>query len=204
MRILVTSPESDNITRYLRVWTKQMLQKAHHQHRIFHLDKKKVTNKHFCGLLKKKSIDVVCINGHGADDRVVGYKQETLLNVENADLLSGTTAHVLACNTAKTLGPAAMAAGAKGYIGYDERFIMLSRPTKISQPLQDDVARLFLDPAFTAPKALLDGKTCQEAVVLTQNAYRRSIKTALNSDIQSDKDRCVGFLLWNLKHLKFC
>ena len=75
MRILVTSPESDNITRYLRVWTKQMIQKAHQQHRIFHLDKKKVTNTHFCGLLKKKSIDVVCINGHGADGRVVGYKQ---------------------------------------------------------------------------------------------------------------------------------
>ena len=97
-----------------------------------------------------------------------------------------------------------MAVGTRGYIGYYERFIMLSRPTKISQPLQDDVARLFLDAAFTAPKALLDGKSCEEAVEITQNAYRRSIQEALNSDIQSDQDRCVGFLLWNLKHLKSC
>ena len=204
MRILVTSPETDNITRYLRAWTKQLLEKAHRQHQVLHLDGEKVTRKHFCGILRKKSINIVCLNGHGADDRILGHRQETLLDTQNIELLSGTTAHVLACNTAKTLGPSAMAVGTRGYIGYDERFIMLSRPTKISQPLQDDVARLFLDAAFTAPKALLDGKSCQETVELTQNAYRRSIQEALNSDIQSDKDRCVGFLLWNLKHLKSC
>lgn len=169
MRILVTSPETDDITRYLRAWTKQSLEKAHHQHQVFHLDREKVTRKHFCGILRKKSINVVCLNGHGADDRILGHRQETLLDTQNIELLSGTTAHVLACNTAKTLGPSAMAVGTRGYIGYDERFIMLSRPTKISQPLQDDVARLFLDAAFTAPKALLDGKSCQEAVELTQN-----------------------------------
>lgn len=204
MRILVTSPEADNITRYLRVWTKQLLKKVHRQHQIFHLDQEKVTHEHFRGLLKKKSIDLVCLNGHGAADRIMGHNLQTLLDTKNADLLAGTTAHVLACDTAKTLGPSAMAAGARGYVGYDERFIMLSRPAKISQPLQDDVAQLFLNPAFTAPKALIDGKSCQEAVQLAQNAYRRSIQEALNSDIQSDKDRCVGFLLWDLKHLKSC
>ena len=82
MRILVTSPETDNITRYLRAWTKQLLEKAHRQHQVLHLDGEKVTRKHFCGILRKKSINIVCLNGHGADDRILGHRQETLLETQ--------------------------------------------------------------------------------------------------------------------------
>jgi len=74
--------------------------------------------------------------------------------------------------------------------------------TKLSNPLSDVRAALFLDAAFVAPKALIDGKSVNEAVELTQNAFRRSIQKALNSDIQSDNDKCVSYLWWDLKHLK--
>lgn len=46
--------------------------------------------------------------------------------------------------------------------GYDENFVLLSNPRRISSPLKDTIAKLFLDPAFIAPAALLDGKTTDE------------------------------------------
>ena len=110
--------------------------------------------------------------------------------------------HALSCRTAKTLGGLAMEVGAKGYIGYDENFVLVMRSGGLSQPLRDDLARLFLGPAFTAPRGLLNGKTASEAVGLARNAYKRSIVEALNSDVQSDKEQCMPWLLHDLMHIK--
>lgn len=154
--------------------------------------------------LSKKSVDLVLLNGHGASDCIGGYNDEILLDLNNVQLLKGKTVHALSCKTAAKLGPAAMRAGAKGYIGYDENFVLLSNPRRISSPLKDTIAKLFLDPAFVAPAALLDGKTADEATELAVNAYKQSIKTALNSDIQSDDDKCASYLFWNMQHIKSC
>lgn len=204
MNTLVSSPEIDNITRYLRAWSRQVVSDYEKNHKIYHIDGKKATGKHICGILRKKDIDLVILNSHGNSHMVLDCDGKIMIDETSVDLLKGKTIHALACSTAKELGPLAIQAGAKGYIGYDERFILLSRPNHISQPLTDDVAKLFLDPAFSAPRALLSGKSCTEAVSAAQDAYKRSIKQALNSDIQSDNDKCVSYLLWDLKHLKSC
>ena len=204
MRVLIISPENDNITRYMRVWAEQLVKNHNNTHHFFHLDKEKANHKRVTGILSKKDMDIVCLNGHGDDCRVAGHDNEILIDPDNVSLLAGIKVHALACNSAKNLGNLAISHGAKCYIGYDERFYLMSQGEKISDPLKDDVAKLFLDPAYTAPKALLDGKDSKEAIKLTQEAYVRSIKQALNSDIQSDHERCVPYLLWNLNHLKSC
>lgn len=78
------------------------------------------------------------------------------------------------------------------------------REGHLSNPLEDDLARLFLEPAFTAPKSLLNGKSPLKSVKLAKNAYKRSIINALNSDIQSDQEKCVPWLFHNLTHIKSC
>ena len=72
---------------------------------------------------------------------------------------------------------------------------------KISNPLEDTTAALFLDPAFTAQKALIGGKAPSEAVALAKKEFNRSIVKALTSPIQSDNDQFVGLLLWDRDHL---
>lgn len=202
MKVLVSSPESDNITRYLHAWTKELIKNYENKHDFVHLEGEEANQEHFCGLLRKGYADIVLINGHGSDSLITGHNQEVLISPENVSLLKGKIVHALSCKTAKKLGGLAMMAGAKGYVGYDENFVLIMREGGLSNPLEDDLAQLFLKPAFTAPKSLMNNKTPLESVELAKNAYKRSIISALNSDIQSDQEKCVPWLLHNLSHIK--
>lgn len=155
MKVLASSPESDNITRYLHAWTKDLIRSYENQHDFIHLEGERANQKHFCGLLNKGYAEIVLINGHGSDSLITGHNREVLIDSKNVSLLRGKTVHALSCKTAKTLGNLAMLAGAKGYIGYDESFVLIMREGGLSNPLEDDLAQLFLEPAFTAPKSLL-------------------------------------------------
>lgn len=204
MRVLVSSPESDPITRYMHAWSKKLVEEFSGKHDFIHLEGERAVREHFCGLLAKDYPDIVLINGHGGDDVIIGHNQEVLINSANVQLLKDKMIHALSCSTAKVLGGLAMRAGAKGYIGYDASFVLIGREGGLSDPLKDDLVQLFMEPAFTAPRGLLNGKSPEEAVELTQNAYKRSIRAALNSDIQLDQEQCVPYLLHDLRHLKAC
>lgn len=203
MRVLVTSPEVDGLTRYLRVWSKRLIKRNNKKHDFLCLDGKKATRKRTMGMISKKRVDAVLFNGHGSDCEVAGY-DEVIFDTDSAEMLNGKVVHALSCHTAKTLGPKAIQCGAKEYVGYDEKFVALLQNDKIGHPEEDDTAALFLDPAFVAQEALLDGKSGQEAVTLAKKAYNRSILKALNSDVQSDNDQFIGWLLWDREHLKSC
>lgn len=202
MKVLVSSPESDNITRYLHAWSKKMVEDFANKHDFVHLEGEHANRDHFCGLLRKDYPEIVLINGHGGDDMIAGHNQEILIDATNVSLLKGKIVHALSCSTAKVLGELAVAAGAKGYIGYDASFVLISRQGALSNPLGDDLAQLFLEPAFAAPRGLLSGKAVRESAGSARDAYKRSIKSALNSDVQSDQEQCVPYLLHNLNHIR--
>ena len=202
MNVLLTSPEVDKITRYLRAWSKNMIKECRQKHYYHILDKAKATRKHISGILAKKPIDIVLLNGHGANDKIAGHNNEIIIDQNNVELLQGKQIHALSCSTAKALGPMALANGAKSYIGYDEQFVLVTQEDNLSNPLKDETAALFLDAAFTAPKALLNGKDAASAVAMTRAEYKNSLKKALNSDIQSDNDQFIMYLYSDMMHLK--
>lgn len=205
MLVLVTNPEIDQLTRYLRVWTKKLIKHFNKKHDFIHLEQSKVSQKRFRKTLEKKGVECVLLNGHGADDRIAGNSlDDILLDTSSAHLLKGTTVHALSCSTAQTLGPEAIRQGAKAYVGYDKQFVIVLKNDHLSNPLQDDTAALFLDPAMAVPKALLDGKSAAEAVAQAKQAYNNSIIKAFSSDIQSDNDQFIKLLLWDRNHLKSC
>lgn len=205
MLVLVTNPEMDKLTRYLRVWTKKLIKQFNKKHDFIHLEQSKANQKRLHKTLEKKGVECVLLNGHGANDRIAGNNpNDILIDIDSAHLLTGTVVHALSCNTAKNLGPAAIKQGAKAYIGYDEQFIAVLKDGNLSNPLQDDTAALFLDPAMAAPKALLDGKSAAEAIAQAKQAYNNSIIKAFSSDIQSDNDQFIKLLLWDRNHLKSC
>lgn len=202
MRALLTSPEYDPLTHYLRAWAKKL--KRNKNAIIKHLERDSVNRKKFESLLRKRSFDVIILNGHGASDRLAGENGEIILDKSNVELLKDKSVHALSCKTAQKLGKDAIAAGAKAYIGYDEDFMLVYDESKITKPEQDETAKLFLDAAFTAPKALLNGKSADEAVKLAKSEYDRSIIKAFNSEVQSDNDQFIKHLIWNKNHLKSC
>lgn len=202
--ILIANPEVDPLTRYLSVWSEKLKKDCKNAKDAFHLKGKRANRRQIESILSKKSVDVVLLNGHGSSKSIHGENNESLIDEDNVELLVNKSVHALSCSTAKVLGPLAMKKGAKCYIGYDEEFVAFLQDDKISNPVKDDTAALFLDPAFIPPKALVNGKTPEEAVRLAQNEYNRSIRKALTSDIQSDNDQFVGWLMWDRSHLKSC
>ncbi len=205
MRVLMTNPEVDPLTHYLSAWTDNMLKKSRSKENQYcRLKNKKVTRKNFESFLNKGAIDLVLICGHGASNAIEG-DSEIILDMKNTNLLAHKTVHALSCQSAKQLGPDAIQKGAKAYIGYDENFIaFLDNTKRLSRPLKDDIASLFLNPAFTAPRELLKGSTPEKAVSIAKKAYNESIRKAINSDIQSDADQFIGWLFWDRDHLVSC
>ena len=205
MRVLLTNPEVDLLTYYLATWTGDMLKKSKSKsNKYFHLKREKVTRKKFESILKKRSIDLVLLCGHGDSDAVAGTNG-VVLDTDNDDLLEGKIVHALSCQSAKELGPDAIAKGANAYISYKEDFIaFLDDSNQSSKPLKDEIASLFLNPAFTAPRTLLKGGTPEASVMAAKKAYNQSIKEALNSDIQSDADQFINWLLWDRDNLTLC
>lgn len=203
MRVLVTSPEIDSLTRYLHVWANRLIEECSREHTFIQLDGKKATRKRVHGILEKKNIDVALLNGHGSDSCIMGHN-EIIIDENNANLLSDKVVHALSCHTAKTLGPVAKSNGAKTYVGYKEKFVALLQSDKTNHPEDDDTAALFLNPAFAVQKALLSGKSGEDSVEIGRKAYNRSILEALNSDVQSDNDQFIDWLLWDRDNLVSC
>ena len=205
MQVLLTNPEIDPLTYYLATWTEDMLKKSKSKsNKYIRLKREKATRKKFESILQKRSVDLVLLCGHGDSDAVTGTN-DVILDTKNASLLEGKVVHALSCRSAKELGPNAMKKGAKAYIGYKEDFIaFLDDSNQSTKPLKDEIASLFLNPAFTAPRALLKGSTPAEAVTAAKKAYNQSIREALNSDIQSDADQFINWLFWDRDNLISC
>jgi len=204
MRILITNPEVDIFTRYLRVWTKKLIKNINKNNTIIHLDKNKAKRDRFTKSLEKKNIDLVFLNGHGSECFILGQDENIpILDENNAKTLKDKIIHAMSCNSLAKLGKIAVKNGANAYIGYDEPFFAPTFNEKNNDPLKDDTAALFLNPAFIVSKALANGKSPEEAVELAKKEYNRSIIKALTSGVQSDNDQFVGLLKWNRDHLGF-
>lgn len=202
MRVLLTNPEVDTLTCYLSAWTDFLLKECKIKaNKYYRLRREKVTRKKFESLLTKRAVDLVLLCGHGDSDVVFG-NDEVILDTKNDNVLGGKTVHALSCQSAKELGRDAVEKGAKAYVGYKEDFIaFLNDSNRISKPLEDTTASLFLSAAFTAPKVLLRGGSPNEAVTQAKKEYDRSIRKAINSDIQSDDDQFINWLYWDRDNL---
>lgn len=205
MQVLLTNPEIDLLTYYLLAWTNNLIKESRSKtNKYYRLRRERVTRRRFESILRKRPVDLVLLCGHGTSEAVIG-SSEIILDIHNDDLLVGKIVHALSCQSADKLGPDAVKKGARAYIGYKRDFItFLDNSKQSTKPLKDDTASLFLKPAFTAPKVLLKGGSPEEAVEATKKAYNKSIRDAINSDVQSDADQFINWLLWDRDNLTLC
>ena len=88
MRVLLTNPENDNITFYLRVWTDDILKKCKNvKNKYFRLKREKVSRKNVENMLKKRGVDLVLFCGHGESDKIYGRENEVIVDATNVGLL---------------------------------------------------------------------------------------------------------------------
>lgn len=204
-RILVTCPDYDITTRYLSAWAKDYIQIAETRNQKPYVLKAKDVNKQkFHGMIRKNKPELVLLNGHGNDRCVTGHDSKPIVSITDASILSGSSVYALSCSSAVLLGDVAMKSGAIAYIGYDKEFIMVCNTRMTSNPIADETAKLFLEPSNAIATSLIKGHTATEAVNKGKKEFAKKIIQALNSDVQSDDDKYVPYLIWNLNSLVSC
>lgn len=203
--ILVTSPDYDRMTRYLSAWANVFINQAKNRgHKVYNLKEKNVNKKQFHSVVQKVQPEIIFLNGHGAENLVTGHEHDIIIDVASAGILKNAAVYAVSCKSARVLGMQAVKLGAREYVGYTQDFILVSQPRKTAHPKDDKTAALFLEPSNQVIHALSKGCSGQEAVVKGKAAFQQSILIALNSDIQSDDDKYIPYLLWNRQFLSAC
>ena len=193
--LLLTRPNYDPATNYLYFWSKFIVTPTH-GFKILDLKDKKANNQTFTSYIKKHQPFVVVFNGHGNDKTILGQDGEILIESGiNDGLLKGKIIYARCCEAGKLLGPSCVRKGARAFIGYKKKYYLCYSESHISRPLQDPVAKLFLEPSNLVPQSILKGNTTKLAYEKSQKAILRNIQYMV-STAASDDQRDAAPYLW--------
>lgn len=197
----ITCPSHDDITTYISIWSKEIINTARYIGKDFiqlkdaHAIKSKVHN-----ILSNKPIRFAMFNGHGNKNTITGHNNETLINSPgNEDLLKSKIVYCRSCCSGHQLGPDSINAGADAFIGYDKEFIFVYEIDKIDNPLEDKCASQFLEPTNHIAISLLKGKDVETANKESKQIFMENIKKLLGSDSKEDLE-LLSSLVWNMRH----
>ena len=196
--ILFTRPEHDTTTHYLSNWSKPVILFGEQKGiKILDLHREKAVRKEVENRLIKFSPALVVFNGHGNEQSVTGHKNEPLITAnDNEHLLRGKMVYAISCKSAKTLGVKSVAAGAINYIGYNDDFIFLYAPDKVSRPLEDEIAGHFLEHSQVYIESLMKGNTSQEAF----KRSKENLKIHFLRALEKQQNPAARFLWWDWKN----
>lgn len=199
--LLITRPEHDLTTRYISKWSEKVIDEVNGKGvEITDLHREKANKGRVLGILKKKAgmKMLVVLNGHGSADTVTGHNDEPLITKENAEVLATKLVYARSCQSAKTLGPAAVVKGALAYIGYKEDFIFIIDDDKTTKPLEDSKAALFMEPSNYVVTSLLKGHSAKDSNDRSRIQFRKNLEKTLAGPSSSENLYAARFLYWNM------
>ena len=201
---LITRPKYDKITTYLHDFSKgivKTIKTTKHIH-VTDLEGSEVTRSNVERSLIKENPGLVFFNGHGDRKRVAGHDDEVILDEENIRLTKDKIIYALSCDSLEDLGQIAVEGGTKAYIGYKARFMIVRDPSREGVPHKDKNALPFKRACFSLINALLSGIPADQAIEITKDEYRHSIKSyGTSKDIYGDTPLIRFALTWNLEFL---
>lgn len=196
--IAVTRPFYDETTSYLHRWNLEVVKHARAKSTsVADLDQKRANRKDLESVIRKLNPEIIILNGHGAEDSILGQDNEVLIKVgENEYILKNSIVFSLSCSSAKVLGPASIKAGAKAYIGYRKDFIFAYTDGYSTRAEQDPLAKLFLEPTNKIAISLVSGNSPEDSHQRGINAFLKNLQQVLLSD--SSEGYIARFLVWDL------
>lgn len=200
--ILITQPNFDITTQWISHWSNEIANLAIDKKiKVVILEGARANRKEFESVIKKVSLKIVFFNGHGTDKVVFGQKNEPLIIMgDNEDQLVGKIVYSLACLSAKTLGPECIIKGTLAYIGYIEDFIFFHDISKISNPLKDEVADMFLEPSNCIMTSLIKGHSAQDSWKNSQECFKRKITNLVLKGDRVSINTYLPHLLWDMQN----
>lgn len=200
--ILITRPNHDLITTYLFHWSIFVINEGNRKGlKVFDLARDKANYKTFKSYIDKHKPILVFFNGHGNKDVITGYDNEPLVEVNNSEkLLAGKIVYGRSCDAARYLGEKCIQAGTLAFIGYKKKFTLGYSPSKTSNPLKDEIARLFLEPSNLVSISLIKGNTAKDAYRKSQNTMWRNFQFMLSTKATSAQKDAAPYLWANKKY----
>ncbi len=199
---LITRPKHDYLTNLIFHWCDNVINLAKSRgYRVLQLDGEKANRAMFESYAQKNDIAFVFLNGHGNSSAIAGHDNEPLLAVDDGDdLLPGAIVYARSCDAGKQLAQKMIDQGTRAFLGYKRKFaVASSNDNRVSRPLDDKLAKLFIEPANIAPIAILKGNTVEEADRRSKTEMMKKVLYMLSS-VATEEERSVASLLYsNLK-----
>lgn len=143
---------------------------------------------------------IIFLNGHGNENKVAGQDNGHLVEGGvNESLLAGTIVYALACRSGKILGPKSIASGALSYVGYVQDFVFFIDESKLTRPIEDGVAKLFLEPSNYFLISLIKGHNVGESFNRSRDLFYKNFRKELISE-STLNTTAISFLAWNYKY----
>lgn len=198
--ILVTRPDHDLLTYYLKIWSNELIEEAEKKgFSLFDLKGKRANRKEIESFLNSnKRWGFVFLNGHGNEREITGFENEVIMSREDIRYAKNIRViYARSCRVGVWLGRSLVESGLKSFIGYDFDFVVFL--TKGVKPLHDKAAGLFIKPSNLIVSSLLKGNSVFEADKKSKKLMRKNIKKLLSS--KNNKDEVMArYLYSNLIH----
>lgn len=195
--LLVTRPNHDSLTSCLYHWAKLVLNEAQtKQFKTYDLKGSKVTKSNFKSYITRNLPSFIFLNGHGAKDRVEGYSNEIIVDINNCkELLRNAIIYVRSCSAGSLLGLASIKNGTIAFIGYANNFWLIRSKTSGIRPLLDPLAKLFLEPSNLIPISLIKGNDVKTSFRKSQDSMWRNFIN-MSSSSATKEERDAAFFLY--------
>ena len=200
--LLITRPNHDLATTYLYQWCIPLIKEAEaSSSQVLDLSGKKANQALLISYIKKNKPGIVFLNGHGGPDFICGYDNEVLVGLTNCEqLLSKCIVYARSCESGLELGPYCIQKGTIAFIGYSKKYVVGYSEEKRTRPLNDDVARLFLEPSNLIPFTLIKGNRVKIAYAKSQELMQKNINFMLSSEATPDQRDAATYLWRNKKY----
>ena len=198
--MIITRPDHDDVTHYLHSWSEQIISEAESKNvKVVDLEKNRAIRREVENVLEKIPAQIVIFNGHGSDSSIAGHNFEVLIKSgENESLLKSKIVYAISCSSGKILGPKSIDAGAISFTGYDDVFFLAREPIKISRPLEDGLAELFLKHSNVFVISLIKGNSVSDSFEKSKFIMKENFTKLLAGG--DSKSSVARYLWWNYKH----
>lgn len=192
--VLITRPNHDVETNYLCKWSERVIALARKkQYTVYDLLGQKAARKNLESYLKAQKPPFLFLNGHGNKNEIAGQDNEVL--IDSSSKFKGVIIYARSCDAGKVLGRKLVKKGATAFIGYMRKFVFSYTESKIIKPLQDNIAKLFLEPSNLVASTILKGHSASEGNERSKKAMYKNFNMMIASTA-SYEERYASRWLW--------
>lgn len=136
-----------------------------------------------------------------SQNKITGYDNEPLVSInEGKELLKRKIVYARSCDAANNLGELCIKNGTIAFVGYRKKYSIAYTHSGSNHPLNDEIAKLFIEPSNLIPISLLKGNSVKDAYRKSQEAMSRNFSFMLSTKATQVQRDAAPYLWINKKY----